>query len=58
MVEILKSPRGPIPVPEEQIENVCLLEKHVGECFYGTDFEVGDAVFCARGAFDRFTGSD
>ena len=41
VVEILKSSSGPTPVPEEQIENVRLLEKHVGDCFCGTDYEVG-----------------
>ena len=39
---------------------VRLLEKHVGECFYGSEFEVGDAVFVRewplkglRGVVDR-----
>ena len=61
VVEILKSPNGPTPVPDDQIENVLLLEKHVGACFFGTDFEVGDSVFVKegpltglRGVIDRF----
>ena len=35
VVEILKSAIGPSPVPEDQIENIRLLEKHVGDCFSG-----------------------
>lgn len=45
VVEIWKSPRGTIPVLEEKIKNVLLLEKHVWACFLGADFEVGDSVF-------------
>ena len=56
VVEILKSPNGPTPVPEEQIENVRLLEKHVGDCFCGTDFEVGDAVFVREGPLTGLRG--
>ena len=56
VVEILKSPSGPTPVPEEQIENVRLLEKHVGDCFCGTDFEVGDAVLVREGPLTGLRG--
>ena len=56
VVEILKSISGPTPVPEDQIENVRLLEKHVGDCFYGTDFEVGDAVFVREGPLTGLRG--
>ena len=56
VVEILKSLSGPTPVPEEQIENVRLLEKHVGACFFGTDFEVGDAVFVREGPLTGLRG--
>ena len=56
VVEILKSKSGPTPVPEEQIENVRLLEKHVGDCFCGTDFEVGDAVFVREGPLTGLRG--
>jgi transcription antitermination factor NusG len=56
VVEILKSPSGPTPVPEEQIENVRLLEKHVGDCFFGTDFEVGDSVFVREGPLTGLRG--
>ena len=56
VVEILKSPSGPTPVPEDQIENIRLLEKHVGDCFSGTDFEVGDAVFVKEGPLKGLRG--
>ena len=56
VVEILKSPSGPTPVPDDQVENVRLLEKHVGACFCGTDFEVGDAVFVKEGPLTGLRG--
>ena len=56
VVEILKSPSGPTPVPDDQVENVRLLEKHVGDCFCGTDFEVGDAVFVREGPLTGLRG--
>ena len=56
VVEILKSTRGPTPVPDDQIANVRLLEKHVGDCFFSTDFEVGDAVFVREGPLTGLRG--
>ena len=56
VVEILKSPSGPTPVPDDQVENVRLLEKHVGDCFYGTDIEVGDSVFVKEGPLTGLRG--
>ena len=56
VVEILKSPSGPTPVPDDQVENVRLLEKHVGDCFFGTDFKVGDAVFVSEGPLTGLRG--
>ena len=56
VVEILKSASGPTPVPDDQVENVRLLEKHVGACFFGTDFEVGDAVFVKEGPLTGLRG--
>ena len=56
VVEILKSTSGPTPVPDDQIENVRLLEKHVGDCFYGTYLEVGDAVFVREGPLTGLRG--
>ena len=56
VVEILKSPSGPTPVPDNQVENLRLLEKHVGDCFFGTDFKVGDSVNVKDGPFIDFSG--
>jgi len=56
VVEILKSPRGPTPVPDDQIENVRFMEKHVGACYFCTDFEVGDAVFVREGPLTGLRG--
>jgi len=56
VVEILKSPSGPTPVPDDQVENVRLLEKHVGACFFGTDFEVGALVFVKEGPLTGLRG--
>jgi transcription antitermination factor NusG len=56
VVEILKSPSGPTPVPDDQVENVRLLEKHVGDCFFGTDFKVGDSVFVKEGPLTGLRG--
>ena len=56
VVEVLKSQSGPTPVPDEQVENVRLLEKHVGACFFGTDFEVGDSVFVREGPLTGLRG--
>ena len=43
-------------VPDDQVENVRLLEKHVGACFFGTDFEVGDSVFVKEGPLTGLRG--
>ena len=56
VVEILKSPSGPTPVPDEQVENVRLLEKHVGAWFFGTDFEAADSVFVREGPLKGLRG--
>ena len=56
VIEILKSQSGPTPVPDDQIENVRLLEKHVGTCFVGTDFKVGDPVFVKQGPLTGLRG--
>ena len=41
-------------MPDEQVENVRILEKHVGDCFYGTDLVVGNEVIVR----DDGSGSD
>jgi transcriptional antiterminator NusG len=56
VVEILKNPSGPTPVPDDQVENVRLLEKHIGACFFGTYFEFGDAVFVIDGPLTGLRG--
>ena len=52
----MKSQSGPTPVPDQQVENVRLLEKHVGACFFGTEFEVGDSVFVKEGPLTGLRG--
>ena len=56
VVEILRNRQGPTPVPDEQVENVRILEKHVGDCFHGTDFVVGDAVIVREGPLTGLRG--
>jgi len=56
VVEILKTKIGPTPVPEDQMKNVQLLEKHVGSCFFGESFEVGDPVFVREGPLTGLRG--
>ena len=56
VVEILKSSSGPTPVPDDQVKNIRLLEKHVGNCFFGTYFEVGDSVFVREGPLTGLRG--
>ena len=56
VVEILQNRKGPTPVPDEQVENVRILEKHVGDCFYGTDLVVGDVVIVRDGPLTGLRG--
>ena len=56
VVEILRNRKGPTPVPDEQVENVRILEKHVGDCFSGTDLMVGDAVIVREGPLTGLRG--
>ena len=56
VVEILRNRKGPTPVPDEQVENVRILEKHVGDCFHGTDLVVGDAVIVREGPLTGLRG--
>ena len=60
VVEILRNSKGPAPVPDEQVENVRILERYVGDCFYGANLMVGDSVIvndgplrALRGVIDR-----
>ena len=56
VVEILQNRKGPTPVPNEQVENVRILEKHVGDCFYGKDLVVGDVVIVREGPLSGLRG--
>jgi len=56
VVEILRNRKGPTPVPDQQVENVRILEKHVGDCFHGTDLVVGDAVIVRDGPLTGLRG--
>ncbi len=56
VVEILRNRKGPSPVPDEQIENVRILEKHVGDCFHGKGLVVGDAVIVHDGPLKGLRG--
>ena len=56
VVEILGNRKGPTPVPYEQVENVLILEKHVGDCFFGTDLTVGDDVIVRDGPLTGLRG--
>lgn len=56
VVDILRNNNGPTPVPDEQVENVLILEKHVGDCFCGKDLVVGDAVIVRDGPLKGLRG--
>ena len=56
VVEILRNRKGPTPVPDQQVENVRILEKHVGDCYHGTDLVVGDAVTVRDGPLTGLRG--
>ena len=56
VIEILRNRKGPTPVPDEQVENVRILEKHVGDCFHGPVLVVGDAVIVREGPLTGLRG--
>jgi len=56
VIEVLQNSKGPTPVPDEQIENVRILEKHVGDCFHGTELVVGDVVIVRDGPLTGLRG--
>jgi len=56
VVEILRNKKGPTPVPDEQVENVLILEKHLGDCFHGIDLVAGDAVIVIHGPLKGLRG--
>ena len=46
----------PVPIPNDQIKNIQLLEKHVGDCFFATNFAIGDAVLVKEGPLTGLRG--
>ena len=56
VVDILRNRKGPTPVPDQQVKNVRILEKHVGDCFHGTHLVVGDAVIVREGPLTGLRG--
>ena len=56
VVEILRNRKGPTPVPDEEVENARILEKHVGDFFHGTDLVVGDTVVVRDGPLTGLRG--
>jgi transcription antitermination factor NusG len=56
VVEILQNRKGPTPVPNEQVENVRILEKHVGDCFHGKYLATGDVVIVRDGPLTGLKG--
>ena len=43
-------------MPDEQVENVRILEKHLGDCFHGTELVVGDGVIVREGPLTGLRG--
>ncbi len=56
VIELLQTSHGPTPVPADQIENVRLLEHHVGEVFQAPTFEVGEEVVVVEGPLTGLRG--
>jgi len=56
VIEILRNRKGPTSMPDEHVENVRILEKHVGDCFHGIDLVVGDAVIVREGPLTGLKG--
>ena len=56
VTDLMKNSRGPIPVPDHEIENVCLLETHIGECFHSPEFAKGDFVRVCEGPLTGLVG--
>lgn len=56
VMQLLQNSQGPVPVPENQIENIRLLENHVGSCFHSPEFAEGDWVSIREGVLKGLTG--
>ncbi|MCH2297960.1 MAG: hypothetical protein MK441_08660 [SAR324 cluster bacterium] len=57
VVEILKNSQGPKTIPNEEIDNIMLLEKHVGEFFEAPEFSVGEKVMVREGPLKGLKGA-
>lgn len=49
VIEVLKNKQGPLPIPENQIENVLKLEKYEGQIMTFAEFAKGMAVRIIQG---------
>ncbi len=49
VIDILKNSKGPLPIPDDQIENVVKLEKYEGEILSFKEFARGMAVRVIQG---------
>ena len=56
VVEILKNSQGPRTIPQDEIENIRLLENHVGACFDAPEFMVGEKVVVREGPLKGLRG--
>ena len=56
VVEILKNSQGPLTIPNEEIENIRILEGHVGECFDAPEFMEGENVMVREGPLKGLRG--
>ena len=57
VVEILKNTNGPSPIPEEQMENVRLLENHIGNFVFRSKFEIGNKIVVREGPLKGLRGA-
>ncbi|MGK5091725.1 transcription termination/antitermination NusG family protein [Deltaproteobacteria bacterium TL4] len=56
IIELIKTSSAPVLVPDEQIQNICLLEKHIGQCIYTPVYAVGDLVTITQGPLKGLVG--
>lgn len=56
VVEVIKDSRGPIPIPDDQIENIMKLKKYEGTFFNSPVFETGMSVRIISGPLKGVKG--
>ena len=56
VVDILKNSQGPLTIPNEEIENIRILEGHVGECFDAPEIMLGEKVMVNGGPLKGLKG--